>query len=71
MRGCNRPYCTDCIVPLTIEHIMVKFPSYGDQRDGYLGANVTLREALRDEDTARFGGPVYKFLVEINILNKI
>ena len=50
---------------------MVECPSYAEQRVRDLGANVALREALGDGDTAQFGEQLYKFLVEINIFKKI
>ena len=31
-----QPYCDDCLVPLTVRHLLVECPSLGDLRERYL-----------------------------------
>ena len=51
------PYCEECLVPLTIEHIITECPNYADERRTHLGATgilepLDLRVVLRDEERA-------------------
>ena len=32
MEGGHQPYCDDCIVPLTVKHVLAECPSFGDTR---------------------------------------
>ena len=32
-----QPYCDDCLVPLTVRHLLVECPSYCDERQKFLG----------------------------------
>ncbi len=45
-----QPYCDDCLVPLTVRHLLVECPSLGDLRERYLsncrGVDGTFRLSL-------------------------
>ena len=71
MSGGHRPYCPDCIVPLTVEHIIVECPNYANSRGRYLGGNRTLRSVLDDTGPVQAAGPLYMFLKDIDIFSRI
>ena len=64
------PYCEDCLVVLTVKHILIECPSYSDDRERYLGTNTSLKDVLVGPLCAH-GGPLYQFLRAINILYDI
>lgn len=35
MSGDHQPFCEDCLVPLTVRHVMVECPSLSDERERY------------------------------------
>ncbi|MPC91781.1 hypothetical protein E2C01_086839 [Portunus trituberculatus] len=35
-RGDRQPYCEDCLVPLTVRHLLIECPSLMDLRNRYL-----------------------------------
>jgi len=60
----NRTYCQDCIVPLTIEHILSECPTYSDHRLTCFGNRyVTTRQLLSP--------PNYDIKAILNFLDKI
>ena len=70
MEGGPPPYCNDCLVPLTVRHILVECPSYGAERMLAFGtAAPTLSSVLID--SAWSGGPLMKYLNDIQIYNLI
>ena len=71
MSGDNQRYCPDCIVPLTVYHIIMKCPSFVESRRKYLGQPQHLKEVLGDEGLVLAGGSLYSFLVKRNIIDKI
>ena len=47
--GEERPFCEDCIVPLTIKHILTECPSYTDERRNTFGPNeIQMSNILND-----------------------
>ena len=40
------PFCDDCIVPITIKHILLECPSYNDERTAFGSNNLELKEVL-------------------------
>ena len=36
MAGEHQPFCDDCLVPLTVRHLLVECPSLGDLREHFL-----------------------------------
>ena len=74
MSGGHRPYCADCVVPLTVEHIIVDYPNYANSRGRYLGGNRTLRDVLDDTGPVQVGeaaGSLCMFLKYIEIFSRI
>ena len=65
-------FCTisDCIVPLTVVHIIVECPNYIESRARYLGDNIDIKSVLDDTGPVQTGGKLYKFLIKI-VFNKI
>ena len=64
------PYCDDCIVPLTIHHILLQCPSYHDERIRYFGADVTLHNMLFACDLS-LNGPLFSFVQSIDLFHKL
>ena len=65
----HRPICDMCDEEsqLTIKHILIDCPNYRAARiRAFCRPRITLKEILIDGDTA-YGGPLYKYLEEIQI----
>ena len=68
-----QPYCEDCLVPLTVRHLLVECPSCGDERSEFLGdcrdrdGSFSLSKILG----ASFCTNVFKFLKALGIFNEI
>ena len=73
MEGDPPPYCADCIVPLTIEHLLAECPSFGEIRNRHLGAlrrengTYALSSILGEESCSMEGGTL-RFLEEADLL---
>ena len=72
------PFCMDCIVPLTVEHIVAECPSYAETRRRYFphiandDPTTSLKEILSEHPRQRFDyGRLKLFLSETQLLNKI
>ena len=71
-----QPYCDDCLVPLTVRHLLVECPSYGELRARFLSggqggvARCTLSSIL-GEEVAYGSSGIFKFIEEANLLNKL
>ena len=46
--GGHRQYCMNCVVPLTVLHILVKCTAHDTSRLRHLGATITLGNILND-----------------------
>ena len=62
------PYCQDCLVPLTVNHLLVECPTHLEARRAF-GPNPTLKSILTTH--ANSNGPLFKFLTLINVLHKL
>ena len=52
LKGEPRPYCEDCLVPLTVSHLLVECPEYLDERRPHFGtAAVSLIDILKDDES--------------------
>ena len=75
LKGENQPYCQDCIVPLTVKHLLIECPSFQDQRrqltQGNNGSPTELIHILGDDGPVQNMGKLHKYLQDIDILNKI
>ena len=73
MSGAPLPYCLDCIVPLTVEHLLTECPSLRDFRDRHLAAcrepdgSYSLSKIL-GQDSCSYGGCTYNFVLASGIL---
>ena len=73
MSGDLRPICERCIddAALTVKHILIECPEYRTARiRAFCKSRITLKEALSEGDTT-YGGPLYKYICEIGLLNSI
>ena len=73
MEGRVAPYCNSCIVPLTVEHILVECPDYRNDRLRYFGSVIVNLKEIIGEKPQRKIEPdsLMEFLSSINIIDKI
>jgi ribonuclease HI len=65
------PYCDDCIVPLSIKHILIECPSHSDVRNRIFGPGERTMKDLLGGDLCMFNGPLYRFVKELELLHKL
>ena len=58
MSGEDQKYCMDCIVQLTVQHIIIECPSFGESRR-HLRRSQDLKEVLGDGGPVEAGGALY------------
>ena len=68
-------YCMDCLVPLTVFHLLVECPSLGDERElflayGKIGVDFKLDKILGCDGDFSLSG-LFGFLLRSNVLHKI
>ena len=72
----NPPYCDDCIVPLTVEHILCECPSFLDERRQFLNYGrdergvFSLKSVLCEDGDFTICG-LFGFLTQSGLLNKL
>lgn len=78
MEGGRPPYCGDCLVPLTIKHILAECPNYHQERlRNFPGVTQfppteMLKYILAEQENVNFSiNAVITFLTQLNILDKI
>ena len=50
LKGEPQPYCEDCLIPLTVTHIMAECPNFNEERRRYFGLNNSLENILKDDE---------------------
>ena len=74
MNGNPQPFCDDCLVPLTVKHLMVECPSFNDERKEYLincktaDGNYSIEKILGYHFNA---DNLFRYIEKIGILKKI
>ena len=66
--GGDRPECPECLVPLTVVHVLLMCPKYGGSRRRHLGhttQDITLRHLLRDDSIWIRTGRLFSFIFDI------
>lgn len=63
------PYCQDCLIPLTVFHILQECPTYGDERLLFFGPGSSFQDKLTLH--ASESGPLRRFLIQIDLIYKI
>ena len=78
MEASQPPYCMDCLVPLTVAHVLAECPTWTEcrhnhfPRSRFLDPSNTLRLMLTEFPQKRFSAePILNYLQEINLLEKI
>lgn len=78
LEGTNGPYCEDCILPLTVKHIIAECPSYDEGRRHFFPAttnmtyNERMTEILAEKNNTPFNADsVIMFLQFYNLLNHL
>ena len=74
MSGNYQPFCQDCVVPLTVRHILIRCPSFEDARCRHLpirqaGEDSLTLEKILDKDCSHF--KLLDFLEEVGLLSNI
>ena len=75
MEDDHQPYCEDCLVPLTVRHLLVECPSLGVLRRQYLSealggdGNYILAKILGEEVVYGSSG-IFTFIIEAGLLNE-
>ena len=62
------PFCCDCLVPLTVKHVILECPSLVDIRTQCFGRNFNLCSILGKDVNE---GDLFRFVEEAGFLNKI
>ena len=76
MTGSNHPDCNDCLVPLTVRHILCECPTFLSLRNRYLSdcreeqGNFTLSKVLGENVSFSASG-IFKFIEEAGLLHLI
>ena len=76
MAGDHQPFCDDCLVPLTVKHLLVECPSLIDIRRRFLsealgGDGRYMLARILGEDVTYDASGVFRFIVEAGLLQKI
>ena len=77
MSGDPQIYCEDCLVPLTVRHLLVECPSLGELRDQFLSGSQNengsyqLDKILGEEGDFNDNSGVFKFMSEAGLLQQI
>ena len=70
MSRSEQPYCDDCLVPLTMKHVIAECPNHQSKRNEFIANHQNSLRKILSLDCS-FGGPVYKYITSIDILNQI
>ncbi|KAK3883722.1 hypothetical protein Pcinc_011979 [Petrolisthes cinctipes] len=76
MERAHPPYCDDCLVPLTVRHLIVECPSLGDLRRRHLSeyrkgdGSYSLFQVL-GEEACSVGGNTLSYVEEAGLLHKL
>ena len=76
MAGDPQPFCNDCLVPLTVRHLLVECPSLGDLRERYLSEargedGSFILTAVLGEDVVYDTSRVFSYVAEAGFMNSI
>ena len=76
MAGEHPTYCDDCLVPLTVKHLLIECPSLGDFRRQYLSGcrdqhGTYLLSKVLGEDTVYKESGIFYFVEEAGLLHQI
>lgn len=70
----QRPYCDDCIVPLTVKHILIECPNYHREQQRYFRNNnidLQMHSILGDDGPVELGGHLYNYMNSIGLFHRI
>ena len=76
MAGQPQPFCDDCLVPLTVRHLLVECPSLGDFRRRFLSdcrdreGNYLLSKVIGEDVVFNKSG-VFKFVEATSVLKEL
>ena len=65
------PYCGDCVVPLTVKHILLECPSLVEERTRYLGTPGSLDQILNENSLSFNINNIMNFLKHVNYYTRL
>ena len=76
MAGDPQPFCDDCLVPLTVRHLLVECPSLGELRDRFMSGSrgedgSFLLAAVLGEEVNYDNSGVFRFVAEAGLMQQI
>ena len=76
LEGNPQPFCDDCLVPLTVRHLLMECPSLVDERrqcfsQFRVGDGSYPLSSLLSEEACVMGGPTYTFLETAGYLSQL
>lgn len=71
MSGDHQPFCDDCIVPLTMKHILVECPNYSIQRRAIFGNVEATMSRMLENKNCNVNGCLSSFLRDINVMSEL
>ena len=66
----ERPYCEDCLVPLTIKHLLIECPSFNMERSSF-GIQTPTMVDIFNTRHLKMSGTLFNFLRQIGIYDAI
>ena len=76
MENDHQPYCEDCVVPLTVRHLLVECPSLGDEREQFLqygkgNDGAFLMSDILGRDGVFDCSGLFGFLISVDVLGDL
>ena len=71
MEGANQTFCEDCLVPLSVKHVLTECPNFNEERNQHFNTNHANLSEMVCETGVEYGGRLYRYLETIDYLDKI
>ena len=69
--GAGPPMCHECDSPLTIKHLLTECMHYNQERALFFNQTYPDLTTILNSRNNNFGGPLYNYLVRINLYNSL
>ena len=74
LKGYSASHCQECIVPLTVRHLLSECPNFNNERRQIFSKTSgigLLREILGDNSSVAFNGKTFTFLKRIGFYHRL
>lgn len=71
MDGTHLPYCDDCLVPLTVKHLLLECPNFINERRQFFNMQDLNLQTMLSETYSGPGGSLFNYVNSVNLMNKI